>query len=158
MSRHQRKRKSARQKSAGTATPAGTVQDSQRYKTACRLAVAGEHEEARRLYADLEAAIEDPKLRAVVRNDLAVLDAMAEDFEAARRGLDAALVLDAACDPARLNLPCLLCPIPVVGDGRTKIAARKEPGGPFHGCGRRREYQRCARRTRSVPARSAEPI
>ena len=67
---------------------------------------------------------------------------MAEDFEAARRGLDAALVLDAACDPARLNLACLLCPIPVVGDGRTKIAARKEPGGPFHGCGRRREYQR----------------
>ena len=78
MSRHQRKRKSARQKSAGTATAAGTVQDSQRYKTACRLAIAGERDEARRLYAELEATIKEPKLRAIVRNDLAVLDAMAE--------------------------------------------------------------------------------
>ena len=127
MSKHKKKQKPARRTPAGAAAVAGTAQLPQRYKSACQLAIAGQRKDARRLYVELEAMIPEPKLRAVVRNDLAVLDAMANDFEAARQGLDAALVLDAACDPARLNLALLLTSPYRVLLGASTGAQKREP-------------------------------
>ena len=50
----------------------------------------------------------DSRLRALIGNDLATLDAMAGDLDAAREGLEAALAIDETCKPARLNLDLLL--------------------------------------------------
>ena len=77
------------------------------YRRACRLAERGSPEAARRALQKLEPTAADPRLKALVANDLAVLTAMAGDLAAARRGLEAALSLDPACDPARRNLALL---------------------------------------------------
>ena len=47
------------------------------YRQACRLAVEGRYEEARRLYGEVEgtALNADARLRALVKNDLAALSA-----------------------------------------------------------------------------------
>jgi hypothetical protein len=78
-----------------------------RYAEACRLASQGEHEEARRLYSDLEVSLSgaegDVRLRALVQNDLAVMAAMDKRFEEASRGWHAALEIDRDCLVARLN-------------------------------------------------------
>jgi glycosyltransferase involved in cell wall biosynthesis len=75
------------------------------YWQACRLAEEGRYDEARRLYAELDAATaeDDPRLRALLRNDLAVLAALEGRLDDARRGWIAALEADAACLQARLN-------------------------------------------------------
>jgi glycosyltransferase involved in cell wall biosynthesis len=77
------------------------------YDRAGRLAEQGQHLEARRLYEGLQPKAPDPRRRAWVRNDLAALAAVAGDTEAARRGFEAALAIDAACALARENLALL---------------------------------------------------
>jgi glycosyltransferase involved in cell wall biosynthesis len=77
------------------------------YERACRLAEDGQILQARRLYEELGPKAPDARRQALVRNDLAVLGALAGDTEAARRGFQAALAVDALCEPARANLALL---------------------------------------------------
>jgi len=107
MSRHHLTDTLARQARRAAATAAGKAQLPPDYRRACRLAVDGNDEEARRLYTELKSTSTEPRLRALVGNDLAALDAMAGDLDAARQGLEAALALDQTCEPARLNLDLL---------------------------------------------------
>ena len=75
------------------------------YWQACQLVEQGQYDEARRLYGELEgAAIEtDARLRALIRNDLGVLDALEGRFEEARRGWQQAMEVDPGCRLAGLN-------------------------------------------------------
>jgi putative heme degradation protein len=77
------------------------------YAEACRLASLGENQEARRIYAALESSLAsaktDGRLRALVRNDLAVMAAMEGRFDEAHAGWQAALAIDHDCLTARLN-------------------------------------------------------
>jgi hypothetical protein len=71
----------------------------------------------------------------LIGNDLAVLDAVAGEFDAARRGLEAALAIDASCQPARLNLELLVnriapCHRAERGVEAEAIPARAEPRPP----------------------------
>ena len=65
------------------------------------------NDEARRLYADLERVLAGAaggcRLRALVRNDLAVMAAMEGRFDEARTGWNAALEIDRDRLMARLN-------------------------------------------------------
>jgi len=74
----------------------------ERYWTACELALHGKIDEARVAYAELEQAT-DPRLAALVANDLAVLAAIGGRMEEAATGWDRALEVDATCLPGRLN-------------------------------------------------------
>ena len=79
------------------------------------------------------------RLRALVLNDLATLDAVAGEFDAACRGLEAALAIDESCRPARLNLELLVsrrcAPRRQArnGDEAAASAARSEPRPPMNG-------------------------
>ena len=66
----------------------------------------GKYTEARAVYARLERRTGKPnsRLRSLIRNDLAVLDAVEGKFDEAREGWRAAIEGDGACLPARLNL------------------------------------------------------
>src|SRR5437899_204946 len=75
----------------------------QLYRHACELSERGDHEAARRLYGHLEATVADSRLKALIRNDLGVLAAIAGDAGAALQGFEAALAADAQCEPARAN-------------------------------------------------------
>jgi glycosyltransferase involved in cell wall biosynthesis len=77
------------------------------YRQACQLAVEGKPEAARSQLEQLEPAVTEVRLKALVRNDLATLRAQAGDPEAARQGFQAALALDPACETARANLALL---------------------------------------------------
>ena len=79
-----------------------------RYDEACGLASRGQHDEARRLYAELGACgwrvrLPETRLRALVQNDLAVMAAMDGRFDEARAGWQTALEIDRDCLLARLN-------------------------------------------------------
>ena len=76
------------------------------YWKACELARDGKYTEARAVYARLERRTGKPnsRLRSLIRNDLAVLDAVEGKFDEAREGWRAAIEGDGACLPARLNL------------------------------------------------------
>ncbi|HJT77453.1 MAG TPA: hypothetical protein VJ739_09655, partial [Gemmataceae bacterium] len=89
------------------------------YQHACGLAQRGEAAEAGRVYGKIRQAVTDPRLKALVCNDLAALAAQAGDIEAARAGFEEALALDPQCDSARLNLALLLADLPA-----------PPPGGP----------------------------
>lgn len=77
------------------------------YGEASRLAAAGELTQARKSYEQLKADASDPKLRALVHNDLAVIAAAEGDPVGAVNGLRMALTLHSDCEPARLNLALL---------------------------------------------------
>ena len=76
------------------------------YWKACELARDGKYTEARAVYARLERTTGklNSRLRILIRNDLAVLDAVEGKFDEAREGWRAAIEGDGACLPARLNL------------------------------------------------------
>jgi len=80
------------------------------YQDASRLAVQGQYAEARRRYDQLSTTVADDRLRALVHNDLAVLDAVQDELSAALTGFEAALAVDDSCEPARLNLALLQSP------------------------------------------------
>jgi len=75
------------------------------YWQACRLAEQGQYDDARRMYVELEgtATEANPRLRALVRNDLAALAALEGRFDEARRGWQQAMEVDPGCQLARLN-------------------------------------------------------
>jgi glycosyltransferase involved in cell wall biosynthesis len=107
MSQRKKKQKSKRPTLVGPFALVTADPLARQYERASRAAMNGQHADARRLYGECEAK-EDPSLRAIVANDLAVLDVLANNYDAARRGLNSALILDQACEPARLNLALLL--------------------------------------------------
>ena len=119
MARHHRKRAKAPRRSRHALAVAGTAELPEVYRRACRLAANGHHDEARQLYAGFDTPATDARLRALVGNDLAALDAVAGEFDAARRKLEAALAIDENCRPARLNLELLV----------NRIAGVQGPGG-----------------------------
>src|SRR5262245_29365293 len=71
------------------------------YWDACELAQQGKYEEARRLYAKLKQGRREPRLRALVANDLAALAALEGKNDDAMAGWRAALEAEPACLPAR---------------------------------------------------------
>jgi len=75
------------------------------YRQACELAQTGSYDKARRLYTKLEKATREPDshLRALIRNDLAVLAALEGRYDEAQQGWKGALELDQGCLQARLN-------------------------------------------------------
>ena len=107
MGKHHRRAKRPRRAQAIAATVT-TPQLPEAYRRASRLAAGGQYDEARRLYGELDAAASNTRLRALIGNDLAALDAVKGDFSAARQRLEAALVIDVTCLPARLNLELLI--------------------------------------------------
>ena len=78
-----------------------------RYRRACRLAGRGNLAGARRSFEAVANWDGDDRLKALATGELATLAALAGDFNAARAGFRAALALDPACRPARLNLDLL---------------------------------------------------
>jgi tetratricopeptide (TPR) repeat protein len=78
-----------------------------RYAEACGLAAQGQYVEARRIYAELEAALagaeSEARVRALVRSDLAAIAAIEGRFDEALAGWRAALEIDPECLVARLN-------------------------------------------------------
>lgn len=74
------------------------------YRRASESVVAGDRDEAERLYRQIESGSPSPRERALLLNDRAVLAAMSGDHAKARQGLEAALSLDADCTCARDNL------------------------------------------------------
>ena len=56
-----------------------------RYESARRLAMDGNYDDARALYAEMHPTTNDPKLRAIIANDLATLDVIAGNFESAHK-------------------------------------------------------------------------
>ena len=75
------------------------------YSQACRLAEHGQYNEARRLYRELEGESEEigSPLRALIKNDLAVLAALEGQFDEARQGWQQALEVDPSFRLAFLN-------------------------------------------------------
>ncbi len=75
------------------------------YWQACRLAGQGQYDEARRLYDEVagSAAATDTRLRALIRNDLAVVAALEGRFDEARQGWRSAIEFDPGCRLAGLN-------------------------------------------------------
>jgi hypothetical protein len=113
---------SARRKTAGGGgsgqpeTPARRTEDAPcrpvaevglppRYVGACRLAGDGRYDEARAAYARLppRVAKKDGRLRGLIQNDLAVLDAVEGTFEEGRDGWRRAIEADGELLLARLN-------------------------------------------------------
>lgn len=106
-----------------------------RYQRARRLAARGRTDQARPLYARLEATAADPRLQALVANDLAVLAALDGVPDAAHVGFQMALALHADCTPARLNAALLQAnvapPQPqLVPAGTARPAPPAAPAGP----------------------------
>jgi len=77
------------------------------YLDACRLAEGGRRDEARARYRAIEEESRDTALRALVNNDLAVLNAVEGDFDRALTGIQSALAIDGRCKPALSNLALL---------------------------------------------------
>jgi glycosyltransferase involved in cell wall biosynthesis len=101
------------------------------YNRAVRMAESGRWPEAAGLYRTLAKVTEDNQLQALIRNDLAALDFLNGDQEAAHRGFTSALVLDPDCKPAQSNLEFLAenprpNPLPE-GDGASSPAMRHSP-------------------------------
>ena len=76
-----------------------------RYLAACRLAQEGKYDDARRIYAKLKrsATSSNTRLRALIRNDLAVLAAIEGKVDEAREQWREAIEADPECLLARLN-------------------------------------------------------
>ena len=158
------KRKNAAQTPLRTAHGRGGgwgIGPSRKYDRALRLFFDARYEEARGLYAELESIADQPELCALATNDLAVLDALAEDFVASRRGFRSALALDPTCEPARRNLASLVsCGCGSQGEAPetgSTLAALGAPDGARNGFAERagRNPKACAPRIRQPASRSA---
>ncbi len=105
--------RSKRQPAPTTQTAPVSLSEMERYQQACQLAVEDRHEEAQALLVELQRSITDPKLAALVRNDLGALAALRDDLDGARAAFREALTLHADCAPALANLTMLDEPVPV---------------------------------------------
>jgi glycosyltransferase involved in cell wall biosynthesis len=112
--KHQAKLQARRAKAKAKARSETTFQ--QVYDRACRLAEDGQPLRARRDFEDVLSKAPDTRRRALLRNDLAALAALAGETDKARKGFQEALALDHQCEPARANLAFLdsdLAEVPV---------------------------------------------
>ncbi len=106
-----------------------------RYAEACGLAAQGQYDEARRIYAKLDAVLagaeSEARLRALIRSDLDAVAAIDRRFEEALAGWRAALEIDPDCLMARLNRDLIEAELSfgqMIGDlGELKLARAPVP-------------------------------
>jgi glycosyltransferase involved in cell wall biosynthesis len=109
----------------------------EQYEKAHLLAGQGQYEEAHRLYMEVSKTASDPKLQALVLNDLAALAVLRGETAAALEGFQAALTLDQGCEAARANLALLEAEYPAPpGDAKPTQANLSADKNPQHqgGC------------------------
>ena len=73
------------------------------YREACRLAEQGRYDEARQYYGGLIDGATEPRLKALIANDVAVLEVMEGRVGEALQGWEEAIAADETLLPARLN-------------------------------------------------------
>ena len=102
------------------------------YRIACRLVSRRHAGAARRIYEKLASESLEPRVEALVANDLAVLAALSGDYGQALPALERALAVDPACGPARLNLAFLRAGFQEseAPSGLRSIGKRSSDGGP----------------------------
>ena len=123
----------------------GPIDAAVRYAEACGLAGQGKHAQARRIYPELDAALanvdSEVRVRALIRNDLAVLAVADGRFDEARAGWRGALDADPDCLVARLNRDLLEAEISLatmkndVGELKLAPAPGAAPVAGQHGAG-----------------------
>lgn len=101
------RRQARRAEAAAPAATNGAHHAREAHQRAAALVEAGDYVAARKAYEALEPGIVEPALKALVRNDLAVLTAVAGDPLVALALFRDALALDGACEAARANLVLL---------------------------------------------------
>jgi glycosyltransferase involved in cell wall biosynthesis len=105
------------------------------YERARSCAVAGDMDEARRIYAALATDLPDRRLKALVCSDRAALAAVAGERDAALQGFRDALAIDPECAVARFNLTFLEDELAEAAPNAEPAAAQvptppPQPGGP----------------------------
>src|SRR5262249_29182375 len=85
----------------------GVSTEDRRHWRACDLAIAGDLRDARLLLEGLDHEEVQPKIRALVKSDLAALAVLRGERHTAAAGLQAALALDSACSNATQNIALL---------------------------------------------------
>ena len=121
----------------GAATPAAEPAElPPRYIQARRLAEEGRYEEVRRAYGGIlrRAPKKDARLRGLIQNDLAVLDAVEGKFDEAREGWRRAIEADGELLLARLNRDLLEAGISLA-DGQEELGELKLVPAPGAGAG-----------------------
>ena len=101
------------------------------YWKACELAREGRYDDARAGYLRLARGFSkgtDSRLRALVQNDLAVLDAMQGKFEEACEQWRGVVEADQACLPARLNFGLVRAEMSYAEYGNSKFEIRNPKG------------------------------
>lgn len=101
----------------------GTAGRRESYRQAGELSLVGNYAAAKAKYLEIQSQANEPKLRALIANDLAALAAVEGEFESARSGFHSALELDPECEAARANLAELDISPPALDTG----AAHESP-------------------------------
>ncbi len=96
-----------------------------RYREACRLAQQGRYDEARQFYGGLIDGATEPRLKALVANDLAVLAVMDGRIDEAIQGWERAIEADRTLLPARLNRDLINAELALGRTGGEPILAPK---------------------------------
>ncbi len=126
MSRHQRKAKLKRASAGKSAATLPAEPPAELYRRACSLAAEGHYDEARQVYRrlkDAAGADVDNRLRALIRNDLAVLAALESRFDEAKSGWQAAMEADPACLLAKLNRDLMVGELERVSASASEVPA-----------------------------------
>ena len=97
------------------------------YQHACELAAAQRLDEAYRLLARIEAKLLEPHLQALVHNAVAAVFAARGDIPRMRARLEAALLADPECSPARANQALLASDARLEGRLLGRIALSAAP-------------------------------
>ncbi len=119
----------------------GTAELPAQYREACLLAEQGRYDEARKFYGGLIDGATEPRLRALVANDLAVLAAIEGRVGEALQGWGKAIDADQTFLPARLNRDLINAELalgrtggpvaePVLAPQRTPVSEPDDPEGP----------------------------
>lgn len=108
MSRNRKKKKQNHQtRKTRREAPIPQRSADETYQQACRLAEQGHCDEARALLAQLQTTETEPRMKALIANDLATILALQGDLKGACAGFEAALAVRADCEPAKANLAFL---------------------------------------------------
>ncbi len=111
------------------------------YREACRLFEQGRYDDARHIYATLIDGATEPRLKALVANDMAVLAAIEGRVDEALQGWEEAIDADENLLPARLNRDLINAELalgrtggpagePALAPRRTAVSEPAEPEGP----------------------------
>ena len=95
---------SVQSSAVGSSSETNPANLSEAYGRANESSLKGDHAAARISLNELKSNTAEPRLLALIANDLAVLDVIDGDMDGARSGFRTALQHDPACDPARVNL------------------------------------------------------